>query len=212
MKKFFQLFLITALVLAPVVSEAGFGGSRGGYRSSGSRSSFGGSRSSFGGSRSSFGGSRSAPSRPSSPSFGGSRSAPSRSYTAPSAPSRSSTFGGSRSSPSPAPIVRNRPSPSYGGSGGGSVNNHYYGGYHSPGMGFWHGMTLGYLWNRPHTVYVGGQTVVVDSASGQPMRDENGNYVVYENSHPFLTFLGTLLMLTILGLAIYWLYLYLKKE
>jgi hypothetical protein len=99
------------------------------------------------------------------------------------------------------------------------VNNHYYGshgyyggyGYGSGGYGFWHGMMFGYLWNRPQTIYVGGQTVVVD-ANGQPVRDPNGQYVVYENSHPFLTFLGTLLMLTILGGLIYLAYLYFKRE
>lgn len=207
-----QLSMVVMLAVAlavPEIADAGFGGSRGG--GGGSRSSFGG-----GGSRSSFGGSRSAPGRPSSPSFGGSRSKPSApSYAAP-APSKSSSFGGSRSNTAPAPIVRpSRPTPSYpynGGYAGGSVNHHYYGGggYYGGGSGFWHGMAFGYLWNTPRTVYVGGQNVVVDT-SGNPVY-EDGQMVVYRNTNPVMSFIGTLITLMILGGLIYWAYLFYKKE
>lgn len=71
-------------------------------------------------------------------------------------------------------------------------------------------MMLGYLWNRPQTVYIGGQNVVVGS-NGQPMY-ENGVPVVYENSSPFLTFLGTLMMLGLLGVVIYYTYRFFTRE
>lgn len=207
MKSLFTALMLTLALGAPQIADAGFGGSRGGF--SGSRSSsFGGSRSSsFGGSRSSsFGGSRSS-------SFGGSRSAPSRPSYSP--PSKSSSFGGSRSTAQPAPIVRPSQN-SYGTNRGystGTVTNNYHsygGGSYGGGSGFYHGMMLGYLWNRPQTVYVGGQNVVVGS-NGQPLY-ENGQPVVYENTHPFLTFLGTLVMLSVLGLLIYALYSYFKRN
>jgi hypothetical protein len=198
------LLLLTIVAFASITDARG--GSFGGSRSSGSSSSRS-SGSSFGGSRSSGSGSSS---------FGGSRSAP-------SAPSKSSgsTFGGSRGSSKPAPIVRKSSPPS---SSSGStthvVNHHYYGGspyygyhpYYGYGYsgGFFHGFMWGQFFNRPQVIYVGGQQYVA-GPNGQPMVGDDGQPMQYE-SHPFLTFLGILTWLLVIGLFIYLIYRFTRED